>query len=109
MRYSGVRVTMRNSRSETCTHLAAKHGHVSCLRHILFAGPSRPLVLTSDRDRQGLTPLHLAAIVGSSSVVRWLVNTFGSPVANVKNGLGQTPLHFAAAKGTEEYINTIYL
>ena len=99
LRCAAVPVTTRNARGETCAHLAAKHGHVTCLRLIVFCGSERPLVLTAGGDRQGLTPAHLAAILGHAHVVRWLVNTFGLPVAMAANNLGQTPLHFAAAKG----------
>ena len=55
--------------------------------------------MACERDRNGLTVLHLAAILGKEDIVGWLVDTFSKTLALIKSNYGQNALHFSAAKG----------
>ncbi|MCP5545247.1 MAG: ankyrin repeat domain-containing protein [Akkermansiaceae bacterium] len=54
------------------------------------------------RDKDGDSPLHVAAAVGNAPAVEWLVNH--SKTWDEKNGSGESPLHLAATGGTVECV-----
>lgn len=54
-----------------------------------------------DTDPAGLTPLHLAALHGQSSVVVELLEQGADPCVQGLQTPGNTPLHLAAAGGSE--------
>ena len=49
-----------------------------------------------NKDAQGCTPLHMAAMEGRDAVVELLMANKSE--INAKNNYGQTPLHMAAHK-----------
>jgi S1-C subfamily serine protease len=53
--------------------------------------------LISSKDIEGQTPLHIAAAIGRTSVVKLLLTK--KVQVNAKDGEGRTPLHLAAEKG----------
>jgi len=55
--------------------------------------------------QSGLTPLHVAAFVGDSSIVRQLID--GGAVRTAVTTRGETVLHLAARSGVTEVIRTL--
>ena len=51
----------RDVSERTALHLAASHGHVTCVDLLGKAAPTH----VNDHDERGLTPLHLAAMKGN--------------------------------------------
>ncbi|GMS96222.1 hypothetical protein PENTCL1PPCAC_18397 [Pristionchus entomophagus] len=72
--------------------LAAARGHIACLAHLLSIDPS----LVHEVDREGRTPLHLAALNARFDCVELLVEEDASIEA--VDYLGRTPLMLAAMK-----------
>ena len=77
--------------------LASLHGHLKCILPILALG-SNHLVKTEDKD--GWTPLHLAAQEGHLDIVELFLSMAGLAVSvNAQASNGRTPLHNAVLKG----------
>lgn len=56
-------------------------------------------------DKEGDTPLHLAAMVGHIGAFRFLMSHFPEP--DLANAGGESPLHLAAMSGSVEIINLL--
>lgn len=61
----------------------------------------------NDRDFDGTTPLHYAASMGHSEVVRWLMKEGGARVT--LDNIGGSPLHTAVEFGEMKVSFYIYL
>ncbi|KAH7439183.1 hypothetical protein KP509_04G048700 [Ceratopteris richardii] len=104
----------------TCLHYAAKSGHLDCTEQVLNAAQSTAVAQTwgfvqflNMRDRDGATPLHLAARYSHAPVVRLLLSK-GSFVGAITTrsggsgcGFGNTPLHLAARGGSTECVKEL--
>ena len=99
LKNTSIPVSLKNDQGETCAHRAAKYGHLTCLRLILNANPSRLLTAVCEKTNRGLTILHLSVILGHTHVVTWLCDEYKKILVMIKDENGQTALHFAAAKG----------
>ncbi|KAG5027258.1 hypothetical protein JHK86_023172 [Glycine max] len=96
-----------------CLHDAASHGHVDCLKAILFAAhftafeDSRGyLRFVDSRDFNGFAPLHLAALKGQSECVDALLDNDAILCARTSN-CGGTALHLAARSGSLDCIRIL--
>jgi len=89
-------------------HDLARTGNLSELKR-LIRRTHRSLVeaLVNKKDKDGNTPLHLAAREGRRQVVYYLINK-GS-IINERNKKGETPLQFMAEKGYVEVGGRIYV
>lgn len=76
-------------------HQAARIGDSRKVGALLKGDPN----LVSRKDLNGMTPLHWAALKGSTDVVEMLL-TYGSQVG-ATNDDGMTPLHWAVMKVTK--------
>ena len=56
-------------------------------------------------NREGLSPLHEAAIKGNVDVIGFFLNQGGNP--NSKSPHGETPLHFAVVSSNEEAVRLL--
>lgn len=74
--------------------IAARENDVGLLRAVLAAGHS----LSAQRPENGYTPLHTAALNGSTDFIREALN---DPTANpwLRNCLGHLPIDLADASG----------
>ena len=76
-------------------------GLESTLRRLLHTAPS----LCCDPDRRGITPLHLAAMLGLGGIVRLLLAAGADPMAGAAAPTGlRTPLDEAMRHGQKEVI-----
>ena len=63
------------------------------------SGAAKPASLVCERDRNGMTVLHHAAMLDRYDVTRYLMDNFGRTLATAANNYGQRAIHFACAKG----------
>ena len=63
------------------------------------SGAAKPASLVCERDRNGMTVLHHAAMLDRYDVTRYLMDSFGRTLATAANNYGQLAIHFACAKG----------
>lgn len=75
-------------------HAAAYVGNKAAIEGFLRVNP-RGLV---DRDQDGLTPLHSAALAGSPETIEYLLSRGADPRA--VDRYGNTPAHISCALGT---------
>jgi ankyrin repeat protein len=60
-----------------------------------------------DREKQGLTALHYAALSGQTQVVRLLVTKYQCPV-ECRDNNENTPLHIAASLGHTHVVQVLF-
>ena len=77
-------------------HDAAKAGDVARVKELLAANPD----LIESKEKDGGTPLHMAAVAGSKEIVEFLIAK-GANV-NARSDLGVTPLHSATYKWSKQ-------
>ncbi|XP_054494779.2 CARD- and ANK-domain containing inflammasome adapter protein-like [Agelaius phoeniceus] len=82
-------LNMLNASSETLLHVAAAHGHLPVMAHLLSKGAR-----TGVQDRKGRTALHRAAEKGHGGAVKLLLR--GGAPTHTLDMEGKTPLHWAA-------------
>ncbi|EAQ85039.1 hypothetical protein CHGG_09053 [Chaetomium globosum CBS 148.51] len=95
---------VRNIRSETALHVAARHNSDS-LELLVHAGAS----LDARRDPDGVTPFHIAAQHNSCEFVDRL-RSLDPSLRNIifmNDKDGNTPLHLAAERGDSKMVDTI--
>ncbi|KAI9112302.1 hypothetical protein K1719_016825 [Acacia pycnantha] len=114
---AGANMLMFDSlRGRTCLHHAAYFGHLDCLKAILSAARSSPIAnswgfarFVNLRDRNGATPLHLAARQRQPECLRTLLDN-GALVCPSPGGYGyagSTPLHLAARSGSLDCVRVL--
>ncbi|XP_028784369.1 putative E3 ubiquitin-protein ligase XBAT31 isoform X2 [Neltuma alba] len=114
---AGANILMFDSlRGRTCLHHAAYYGHIDCLKAILSAARSSPIAnswgfarFVNIRDRNGATPLHLAARQRQPECLRALLDN-GALVCSSPGGYGyagSTPLHLAARSGSLDCVRIL--
>ncbi|KAI3888137.1 hypothetical protein MKW92_024987 [Papaver armeniacum] len=86
-------------------HIAAMSGDVKLARKILSKVPEG-LDLALKQDSNGFTPLHLACVRTSVSMVRLLLEA-KSDACIVQDQDGRTPLHLAAMKNQGEVMKVL--
>lgn len=77
-------------------HDAAGQGDLAKVKMLLNSNPN----LVNEKDKHGLTPLHLAAWEGHKDVAELLISKGANVNAKCKDG--STPLHFAAMFGHKD-------
>lgn len=77
-------------------HDAAKAGDLAKVKELLTANPE----LIDSKEKDGGTPLHMAAVAGSKEIVEFLIAKGADVKAKANSGV--TPLHSAAYKGNKE-------
>jgi hypothetical protein len=80
---------------------AAGNGNVAEMRRLVANGRN-----VNERDADGDTALHVAAVYGHVEAMRVLVVELGAD-KDAKDAAGGTPLHFAAFKGQVEAIKAL--
>jgi ankyrin repeat protein len=127
-------VQIHDEKGETLLHYAASDGDVSLTKALIEHGADvnlKPLTMiclwnnsrseAANREvadlllahganlkmveENGLSLLHLAAIIDVASAVRYLLKR-GIDV-NIRDGFGRTPLHLAAMKGNTKIIECL--
>ena len=89
-----------DNKGRTCSHYAAENGHEACIRLL-----SKVSDLTV-ADREGETPIHLAARNRQLSMVD-VLRGLGVDI-NIRNSLtGLTPVHYLARAGDEESLHRL--
>jgi hypothetical protein len=82
-------------------HNAAMHGDLEKVKALLKGIPN----LLSIKDRDGITPLHVASSNGRKDVVEFLLSKGADK--NAINVDGMTPLHLAAGYGHKEVVELL--
>jgi ankyrin repeat protein len=81
---------------------AARQGRIDPIRALIKSGRAR----ATDRDDDGITPLHLAAITGRVPACAYLIEQ-GAKVNALGGSVPATPLQWAARKGLVEVIDLL--
>nr|GMD92772.1 ankyrin repeat-containing protein NPR4-like [Ipomoea batatas] len=93
-----------NCESETALHVAAKAGHASFAARLVALLPAEALGLKTRKD--GLAPLHLAALYGNIEVA--IILLLRDPTLNSHTSdQGILPIHYAASNTRNS--NQVYL
>lgn len=91
---AGAEVTVRNNNRDTALHYAARHGRYnSCCR---LLASMHGLIIVNVQDRDGCSPLFVAAQHGHTKTVSLLL---ANGALFHRNNAGQTVLHAAAKNG----------
>ncbi|WWC57688.1 uncharacterized protein I303_100222 [Kwoniella dejecticola CBS 10117] len=90
-----IRESGESSQNQLSIHALAQRGDTPTLSSLLRENPSLDL---SQRDDQGITPLHWAAINAHMGTCRFLLDN-GAEVDAVGGELNATPLQWAARNG----------
>ncbi|MHC9544089.1 MAG: ankyrin repeat domain-containing protein [Vulcanimicrobiota bacterium] len=77
---------------------ALGRGEENMVRAILDSDPS----LLKIRDSNGLEPVHYAAVLQSSEILKYLIS-LGAEV-NARNFFGLMPLHYAGSKDIQDFL-----
>ncbi|KAJ7385791.1 Transient receptor putative cation channel sub A member 1 [Desmophyllum pertusum] len=91
-------ITKRDINERIPLHLAAENGSLECVDSLL--GCKTLLIFGNDKDKQGMTPLHIAASNKHLETCKLLVSK-GSDVTSLCNHQ-RTPLHLAVKAGSLE-------
>ncbi|KAL6875777.1 hypothetical protein ACP4OV_013290 [Aristida adscensionis] len=92
-----------DSNKSSPLHFAASDGDCSIIQEILnYAPPS----IVHLRDSEGLSTLHVAALMGNGSAVRLLVNLHPAS-ADIRDNHGRSFLHTAAMRGHSSIISDV--
>lgn len=94
---AGVDINWTDKTGESALHIAARFGHDGCARIILQGSESQKADLDIAESSYAWTPLHVAAVDGSISVVRLLVDA-GADVSR-PDASGWTAKEHAALRG----------
>jgi len=94
---------------ETALAVGARRGHVDAVRLLLEHVPRNGLegVKPNERDRQGRTPLALAAKGGYTDIVRDLAPLVGRGALGEADKRGVTALHLASLWGHTSVVETL--
>src|SRR6266478_249224 len=82
-------------------YYAAANGDLDKVKALLKDNPD----LVSSKDKDGYTPLHLAAVEGHTDVVKYLLA--GKADVNALDKDDETPLHLAAFKGHKDVVELL--
>ncbi|XP_046573761.1 transient receptor potential cation channel subfamily A member 1 homolog isoform X1 [Haliotis rubra] len=96
----GADIDATNLKEKTAVYVAAEEGNLSVLQSLLSVPEMQCLINWGDRD--GNTPLHIAAQKKNLHIVKILLKNKASIYS--KNELEESPLHMAAKYGN---VNTI--
>ncbi|GAO16542.1 hypothetical protein UVI_02023750 [Ustilaginoidea virens] len=94
---AGVDINWTDKTGETALHIAATFGHEGCARIILGGSDSQKADIEIAENSYSWTPLHVAAVDGSLSVVRLLVEA-GADVSK-PDASGWTAKEHATLRG----------
>uniref|UniRef100_A0A0E0F5B8 PGG domain-containing protein n=1 Tax=Oryza meridionalis TaxID=40149 RepID=A0A0E0F5B8_9ORYZ len=93
--------TKVDSSKSTPLHFASSDGDCSIIQAILTHLPRSAINI---QDNKGLSPLHIAALMGHTETVRMLLQ-FSPASADICDNQGQSFLHAAAMKGHSSIIS----
>lgn len=88
----------RAKNGETAAHIAACEGWLEGLQALCSYDKRRRVLIVTDQDLQGLTPLHIAIISCKEQLVEWILDNFTSEQLKLTER-GSLAVHFAAASG----------
>ncbi|PHH61514.1 hypothetical protein CDD81_305 [Ophiocordyceps australis] len=97
---AGVDINWSDKTGESALHIAARFGHVGCARIIARGSESQRADLDISEKSYSWTPLHVAAVDGSVSVVQLLISA-GADVSR-PDASGWTAKEHAALRGHME-------
>ncbi|KAK5997903.1 Glycerophosphodiester phosphodiesterase GDE1 [Cladobotryum mycophilum] len=97
---AGVDINWTDKTGETALHVAARFGHADCARVILEGSESQKADIEIAEKSYSWTPLHVAAVDGSLSVVQLLVDA-GADVSK-PDASGWAAREHAALRGHME-------
>ncbi|KAG7994845.1 hypothetical protein I3843_01G079300 [Carya illinoinensis] len=113
-----------NKERDTALHEAVRHNHIEVVKQLLMevdpefpfganvAGMTKNILerygrnLCKQADRNGWTPLHMAAYVGRTAVAKLLLK-YDREVAYIQDAEGRTALHIAACCDKDEVTKAI--
>ncbi|XP_055377272.1 transient receptor potential cation channel subfamily A member 1 isoform X2 [Condylostylus longicornis] len=102
----GACINLKNNNNESPLHFAARYGRYNTVRQLLDS--EKGSFIINESDGEGLTPLHIASLMGHTRVVQLLLNR-GALLHRDHNG--RNPLHLAAMSGytqTMELLRSVH-
>ena len=96
-------IAYRDNRSRGHLHLTAAQGDADFVNELLKMGANYKAC-----DKEGNTPLHLAARGGHHGAVVRLLE-YGDEIVNYQNKAGETPLHEVAGRGHRDTIEALMM
>ena len=97
----GCDANLPNNDGHTSLHRACAHGHASVVRMV---GKYASLLAT---DKNGDTPLHIAAAMGDKECVEALLQLDAPIYIMLRNAAGKTALHVACERGHAQIVKMI--
>lgn len=102
----GCKINKKDNMDRNIIHFAARFGHLTFIKNIKNNCSENEFNdLVKQADQNGLTPLHYAAIEGTDSLCKFLLDHSGSITA--RDNKNRTPIHYAIYYNNSDFFSKL--